>query len=285
MTSHRPNVIFPFSADRAKPEGMRCTLALIAALLTTGQARALTPEDVVQAALLTGWQTERGTHMAALQLRMAPDWKTYWRAPGDAGIPPVFDWAGSENLAAVRLHWPRPSVFHLNGLQSIGYHNMLVLPVEVTPADPVRPVRLNLRVDMGVCEDICVPASVTVAGDLVAPGAPDPAIRAALADQPVRAKAGGDVSCAVAPIADGLRVTARLRMPPVGQDETVVFEAGREGVWIAESVEDRQGGELVAWTEMVPPEGAPFALDRSRVVLTVIGEDRAVEITGCPAAP
>lgn len=267
---------------------MRCTLALVsAALLTTGQANALTPEDVVQAALLTGWQTDSGTHMAALQLRMAPDWKTYWRAPGDAGIPPVFDWSGSENLAGVRLHWPRPSVFHLNGMQSIGYHNMLVLPVEVTPADPTRPVRLNLRVDMGVCEDICVPASASLAADLVAPGAPDPAIRAALADQPERAAAAGvgAVSCAIAPIADGLRVTARMALPPVGADETVVFEAGRDGVWIAESVEQRQGGELLAWTEMVPPEGAPFALDRSRVVLTVIGEDRAVEIRGCPAAP
>ena len=261
-------------------------IALLAAtLLPAGQAAALSPEDVVQAALLTGWKTDSGTHMAALRLRMAPDWKTYWRAPGDAGIPPVFDWAGSDNLGAVRLHWPRPSVFHLNGMQSIGYHNELVLPIEVTPADPARPVRLNLRVDMGVCEEICVPASVSVAGDLVAPGAPDGAIRTALADQPERAKAGGDVSCAVAPIADGLRVTARLRMPPVGPDETVVFEAGREGVWVAESVEERQGAELVAWTEMVPPEGAPFALDRSRVVLTVIGDSRAVEITGCPAAP
>jgi DsbC/DsbD-like thiol-disulfide interchange protein len=265
----------------------RAALALIAPLFLAHPAGALSPDDVIRAALLNGWQTADGTHMAALRLDLAPKWKTYWRAPGDTGIPPVFDWSGSENLSAVRLHWPRPSVFHLNGMQTIGYHDALVLPVEVTPADPARPVRLKLRVDMGVCEDICMPASVSLAADLVAPGAPDAAIRAALDDQPERAAAAGlgDVSCAVTPIADGLRVSARMALPPVGRDEVVVFETGRDAVWIAESVEERQGGELLAWTEMVPPEGAPFALDRSRVVMTVIGEARAVEIRGCPAAP
>lgn len=265
----------------------RPMLALLAALclLSAGRAHALTPEEVVQGALLTGWQTEQGTHMSALHLRMAPEWKTYWRAPGDAGIPPVFDWTGSENLSSVRIHWPRPSVFHLNGMQSIGYHDELVLPIEVIPADAARPVALRLTVDMGVCRDICVPASVTVAGALVAPGAEDGLIRAALADQPRPAVAAdvAGVSCAVEPIADGLRVTARLAMPAIGPDETVVFEPGREGIWVAESVEERQGGELLAMTEMVPPEGAPFALDRSRMVLTVIGPDSAVEIRGCPA--
>lgn len=266
---------------------IRTTAATLALISLAPALQAATPDEVVSAALLTGWQTADGTHMAALHLRLAPEWKTYWRAPGDAGIPPIFDWAGSENIGAVRLHWPRPTVFHLNGMQSIGYHDDLVLPIEVTPADPARAVSVKLRVDMGVCEEICVPASVTVTGALVAPGAPDQAIKAALADQPERAAAAGvgDVTCAVAPITDGLRVTARVTMPPIGPDETVVFEAGRDGVWVAESVEERQGADLVAMTEMVPPEGTPFALDRSRVVMTVIGADRAVEITGCPAAP
>lgn len=288
MTSHRPNVIFPFSADRANGWFMkRPLIALFAAMtaLSAAKAVALTPDEVVQGALLTGWQTESGTYMSALHLRMAPEWKTYWRAPGDGGIPPVFDWGGSDNLGGVTIHWPRPSVFHLNGLQSIGYHDELVLPIEISPADPSRPVALKLHVDMGVCHDICVPASVQVTGALVAPGADDRLIRAALADQPQRAKAAGvgAVSCAVEPIADGLRVTARMAMPAIGPDETVVFEPGRQGVWVAEAVEDRQGAELVAWTEMVPPEGVPFALDRSKMVLTVIGPDAAVEIRGCPA--
>jgi DsbC/DsbD-like thiol-disulfide interchange protein len=256
-------------------------LFLSLAALAAGPSGANPPETLVDGALLTGWQTPEGTHMTGLRLTLAPDWKTYWRAPGDAGIPPLFDWTGSENVAGVRLHWPRPSVFHLNGMQSIGYHDNLVLPIEVIPADPSKPVNVKLSVDMGVCRDICVPASVSVGGDLVTPGAADAAIAAALADQPERATARA--TCAIEPIADGLRVTATLDMPPVGPEETVVFETGREGVWVAESTEERRGAQLVAVTELVPPEGAPFALDRSQLVMTVIGPDRAVEIRGCPA--
>ena len=111
-------------------------LTLVAAL----PAHALTQDDVVSARLLSGWQTDRGTHMAALELALAPGWKTYWRAPGDAGIPPSFDFSASTNLKSVRFHWPRPAVFDLNGMQTIGYHDHLVLPIEVTPEDPAQPV-------------------------------------------------------------------------------------------------------------------------------------------------
>ena len=70
-----------------------------------------------------GWQMQNGHHMAGLSLQLAPDWKTYWRAPGEAGIPPLFDWSGSTNVQSVRVHWPSPVVFHLNGMQTIGYHD------------------------------------------------------------------------------------------------------------------------------------------------------------------
>lgn len=265
-----------------------CSALLLTALLALPATltHALTPEDVVKADLLAGWDTGKGTHMAALRLRLAPEWKTYWRAPGDAGIPPIFDWSGSENLSAVRLHWPRPVVFSLNGMNTIGYHDEMVLPIEVTPADPSRPVTLRMQVDMGVCNEICMPASVTVGAMLVADGQGDAVIKAALADRPVAARAAGvgAVTCQVEPIADGLRVTARMQLPSQGASETVVLEAGRDGVWVSESQSERQGGELVAMADMVPPEGAPFALDRSAMVVTVIGPDRAVEIRGCPAA-
>ena len=63
-------------------------------------------DEVVSASVLTGWRMENGHHMAALRITLAPGWKTYWRAPGEAGIPPRFDWTGSDNLSAVTVHWP-----------------------------------------------------------------------------------------------------------------------------------------------------------------------------------
>jgi DsbC/DsbD-like thiol-disulfide interchange protein len=248
-------------------------------------ALATTQDDVLSAALIPGWQTENGGRMAGLDLRLAPGWKTYWRSPGDAGIPPSFDWSGSENVRSVRLHWPAPDVFQVNGMQTIGYHDRLVLPVEVTPEDPALPIRLRLRMDLGVCDEICMPATVELGSELTAPGAPDDAIRSALARRAATAQEAGvtRVACSIDPIADGLRITARLGLPDPGLPEVVAFETADRDVWVAEAVTERRGGELVSITELVPPSGVPFALDRSQITMTILAAGSAVEVRGCPA--
>jgi DsbC/DsbD-like thiol-disulfide interchange protein len=255
------------------------------AALTAAPALATTQEDVLSAELLPGWQMESGAHMAAMELTLAPGWKTYWRSPGDTGIPPSFDWSGSENVKSVRIHWPAPDVFKANGMQTIGYHDHLVLPLEIMPKDPSLPVRLSVGVDLGVCDEICLPASLDLSSDLMPPGAPDPSIKAALAERASTANEAGvtAVACAIDPIRDGLRLTARVRLPDPGYPEVVAFETADREVWVAGAVTRREGAELVAMTELVPPEGAPFALDRSGVTMTILAEGSAVEVRGCPA--
>jgi DsbC/DsbD-like thiol-disulfide interchange protein len=250
-----------------------------------GPALATTQDDVLSARLLPGWQSASGTHMAAVDLVLADGWKTYWRSPGDSGIPPSFDWSGSQNVRSVRIHWPAPTVFDVNGLQTIGYHDHLILPVEVTPENPALPVTLSLRMDLGVCDKICLPASVALRSDLVAPGAPDAGISAALARRAATAGEAGvtGVACTIDPIADGLRLTARLRLPNPGADEVVAIETSDPEVWVAEATSSRSAGELVAVTELVAPAGTPFALDRSGVTLTILAAGKAVEVQGCPA--
>lgn len=257
-------------------------LALIlAAPALCGPLRAETQDDVLRADMLPGWRMADGHYMAALDLQMAPEWKTYWRAPGEAGIPPTFDWTGSKNLQSVAFHWPSPKVITQSGLTSIGYLDRLVLPMEVVPRDPSQPVTLALRMDLGVCHDICMPAHLTFDATLAGAGAPDPRIDAALRAGPKLAKSGAN--CAVSPIADGVRLTARIALPVQGKDETVIFETPDPGIWISPASSSRDGGVLVAEADLVPPAGAPFALDRSGVTVTVLGADRAVELHGCPA--
>jgi DsbC/DsbD-like thiol-disulfide interchange protein len=269
-----------------RPMMLRATL-IFCTLLALGltQVHATTQDDVVQAEVLQGWQTDRGSVMMALRLVLTPGWKTYWRSPGDAGIPPMFDWSGSDNLGQVRIHWPRPAVFMTNGMTSIGYHDEVVLPFEVFPAEPGQPIRLDLRMDLGVCKDICLPATIEIGGDVAADGENVAIIKAALADRPASGKSAGlaHISCDIEPIDDGLRVTAHVDMPALGPDETVVFEAGAPGIWVAAATSVRDGGRLTSVTDMVGESGAPFALDRSGLVLTVISGGAAVEITGCPA--
>ncbi|MBL9050058.1 MAG: hypothetical protein JNK19_08100 [Tabrizicola sp.] len=248
-------------------------------------ALATTQEDVLSATLRLGWQMENGAHMAAVELTLAPGWKTYWRSPGDSGIPPIFDWTGSQNVKSVRIHWPAPDVFEANGMQTIGYHEHLVLPLEVTPLDPALPVRLSVGVDLGVCDEICLPATLDLVSDLLPPGQPDASITAALAARAETATEAGvaGVACQVDPISDGLRVTARVRLPDPGRTEVVAFETADRDVWVAPAVTQREGGVLIAMTELVPPDGAPFALDRSGVTMTILAAGGAIEFRGCPA--
>lgn len=252
------------------------------ALFCAGPALAESQDDVLRASLLSGWRMENGHYMAALDLQLAPQWKTYWRAPGEAGIPPAFDWKGSSNLKTVKFHWPSPQVITLNGMTSIGYLEELVLPVELVPVDPAQPVTLALKMDLGVCHDICMPAHLDFSGQLSGPGMRDGRIAAALQAGPQEVPPAG-VQCDVMPIADGLRLTARMPLPVQGKEETVVFETPDPQVWVAEASSHREGQVLVAQTDLVPPAGAPFVLDRSGVTMTVLAPDHSVEMKGCPA--
>jgi DsbC/DsbD-like thiol-disulfide interchange protein len=92
---------------------------ILTALALTASFGAVAPSfaqpDVFEVELREGWQMKNGSQMIAFHLALRDGWKTYWRAPGDNGIPPIFDWAGSRNVASVRFHWPRPEVFELGG--------------------------------------------------------------------------------------------------------------------------------------------------------------------------
>ena len=66
-----------------------------------------------------------------LHFRLDPGWKIYWRTPGDAGIPPVFDWSDSRNVAKTTVEWQIPKRFSFYGLETFDYEDEVVLPVRV----------------------------------------------------------------------------------------------------------------------------------------------------------
>jgi len=92
-----------------------------------------------------------------LELQLEDGWKTYWRSPGDAGIPTSLDWSGSSNVAALAFLWPAPIRFTLFGLETYGYEREVVFPLVVTPVRPGEPVKLRAQVTYMVCEEVCVP--------------------------------------------------------------------------------------------------------------------------------
>ena len=95
---------------------------------------------------------------AGILVELEPDWKTYWRVPGDTGIPPQFDWAGSKNNGAIEVGYPVPSRFQDAGGESIGYHDRVLFPLSVRSEKPDELVHLKLNMFFAVCKEICIPA-------------------------------------------------------------------------------------------------------------------------------
>ena len=117
-----------------------------------------------KARLLSGKVERDGksTLMAGVQLRMGPGWKTYWKNPGDSGVPPHFDWSGSTNLKHAEVLFPAPHRFAEADGWAIGYREEIVFPVKITPEREGEPVELKLVLDYGLCKDLCIPNDVTL---------------------------------------------------------------------------------------------------------------------------
>lgn len=100
--------------------------------------------------------------LAGIQLRMDPGWKTYWRNPGDSGVPPSFDWTGSKNLKHAEVLYPAPHRFADAGGTAIGYDDQVVFPVKLTPERDGEPIELKLAFAFGLCKDLCIPNDVSL---------------------------------------------------------------------------------------------------------------------------
>ena len=254
-----------------------CLGLLLAQPSSAGGPRSL--GDAVRIELRPGWREGDGRHVAALSVRLAPGWKTYWRVSGRLGIAPRLDWRGSGNVRSVTPVWPRPRPIAQPGGRAIGYDGDLTLPLVVEPRDPALPMRLRGALDLGVCSDVCLPVKARVDAVLPPAGAPDPAIRAALADRP--GTVVGAVRCRLVPDEAGLAIEVEVEAPPLGAPEAAVIEMPGAGLWIDDPAVARRGDEVRATAAVADPDGGPVAFDRRSLRVTLIGSERAVEATGC----
>ena len=137
-------------------------LGIVAIPATSGHAAEESPwsEDIRSAARIIAGTNRNGDAQlrAGIEIKMQPGWKTYWRYPGDSGVPPQFDFSNSENLKSATVLYPAPYLFKDETGQTIGYKEKVVFPVVVSPQQPGKPVRLRLKVGYAVCEKLCVPA-------------------------------------------------------------------------------------------------------------------------------
>lgn len=124
--------------------------------------------------------TAGNTVNAGVDVELADGWKTYWRMPGDAGVPPDFDWKTSANVASAKVLYPAPRRLPEPAAETIGYKGHVLFPVEVSAKEAGKPVSLKLELEIGICKEICVPAQASLAVDVPTAGkaAPLPAVLA-----------------------------------------------------------------------------------------------------------
>ena len=144
---------------------MRAALGIAATLSVACTAIEVRAEDT------SAWQ--RDTHSAirllagsrsgavllgGIAIQLEPGWKTYWRTPGDSGVPPRFDFSKSDNVEAVTVLWPAPMKFDDGaGGFSLGYKKLVVLPLRIAVKNTDKPVTLRADISYAVCDKLCVP--------------------------------------------------------------------------------------------------------------------------------
>lgn len=101
-----------------------------------------------------------------LQFKMEPNWKIYWRSPGDAGFPPSLNWEKSKNLEQIDFGWPLPTRFSVSGIQTIGYKNEVVFPLSAKIIDHTQKLELRANLDYLACNEICIPYKAKLSLDI-----------------------------------------------------------------------------------------------------------------------
>jgi len=226
---------------------------------------------------------------AGVEIRLKEGWKTYWRYPGDSGVPPVLDFSKSQNVKAVTVRYPAPTRFpDGGGGSSIGYKGTVILPLHVVPQDAGKPVTLNLKLDYAVCEKLCVPAEAKL--ELMLTGAEtanETANEAALDAAEARVPKAAAVGDAGSPSIRAVHREAGSGKPRVTVD--VAAPAGAPPALFAE-------GPTAQWALPLPEPvaGAPAGLQRfafeldglppgepasgATLRLTAVAGDKAIEV-------
>jgi DsbC/DsbD-like thiol-disulfide interchange protein len=222
---------------------------------------------------------------AGIEIHLAPGWKTYWRYPGDTGVPPNFDFAGSDNVKSATVLWPAPERFSDGaGGHSIGYLGEVILPLWVAPTDATRISALRVKLEYAICGTLCVPAAAKLNLALSGNGGDEGILEKAEQRVPRRVALG--------PNGSALAILSVHCKPSGAHDHVIVEVAAPEGAPVDLFAE----GPTPDWTLPMPEPIGPangairrftFDLDGlpagakakgATLTLTAVSRDDAIEV-------
>jgi DsbC/DsbD-like thiol-disulfide interchange protein len=267
-----------------------CNLALLAAVCSPAAAADVSPWDggaraavrLIAAGLSKA--VPAGALRAGIEIRLSPGWKTYWRYAGDSGVPPRFRFDRSDNVADVAVSFPAPHGFSDESGESIGYKTGVILPLQVMPRDPAKPVLLRLDLDYAICSNLCVPVAAKAELPLPGDGGQDAMLAASEArvPRPVALGAGDALSIRAIRREDGgakPRIVVDVAAPPGAKLE--LFAEGPTPDWalpIPSPIAGAPSGlrRFAFDLDGLPPGASPKG---ATLRLTAATDEAAIEVT------
>jgi len=263
------------------------TILLMIAVAPAAQARAeAPPNEAVSVFLIAGVKGvgELTSVPLGLDIHLASGWHTYWRSPGEAGLPPQINWSQSEsdegNLKSAMLLYPAPKRYMAFGLETIGYSDHVVLPIDAGLRMPGKPLAINATLDLLVCSQICLPKHF-ILKLTVPPGPAEESADAALIKQ-FRDKVPSDTDKTGLEVknvaSDGQNLVVDVASKDVLQTPDLFAESDRNidfGAPAASVAADRHSVQFSVKPLAALPEGVTLA--GLPLTLTITDGDRALQ--------
>jgi DsbC/DsbD-like thiol-disulfide interchange protein len=219
--------------------------------------------------------------LGGIGMQIQQGWKTYWRNPGDSGVPPRFDFSKSDNVEAVTVLWPAPTKFDDGaGGHSLGYHNQIVLPLRIVAKNADKPVTLRADINYAVCEKICIPVEANAELSFASVASTeDGALSAALDTVPKPASIGDPNPLTIRDVKREGKSTVLVDVVAPDSKEVSLFVEGPTPDWglpIPNQIEKSPPGVKRFTFELdgLPPGVKP---DGAALKLTLVSGDRSYE--------
>jgi DsbC/DsbD-like thiol-disulfide interchange protein len=271
-------VMVPFRAAL----GFAVTLSVVGAAIEV-RAEDASPwqRDAHSAVRLLAGSRSGAVLLGGIAVKLQPGWHTYWRTPGDSGVPPRFDFSKSDNIEAVTVLWPAPTKFDDGaGGTSLGYKQQIVLPLRIVAKNADKPVTLRADINYAVCEKLCIPveASAELAFASVA-STSDGELSAALDTVPKPANIGDPNPLTIRDVKrDGKAGVLVDVVAPEAKDVSLFVE-GPTPDWALPVPKLVEGGPPGVRRFAFALDGLPpgASLEGAALKLTLVGGDRAYE--------
>lgn len=219
--------------------------------------------------------------LGGIAIKLQPGWKTYWRTPGDSGVPPRFDFSKSDNVETVTVLWPAPMQFDDGaGGVSFGYKQKVVLPLRIVAKNADKPVTLRADINYAVCDKLCVPvdAKAELAFASVA-STEDGNLSDALNAVPKPANVGDPNPLTIRDVRREGKANVLVDVTAPGGKDVSLFAEGPTPDWALPVPKLVEGGAMGVKRFAFELDGLPpgASADGAALKLTLVGGDRAYE--------